>query len=105
MEHIKNYVQENKERFINELKEKKKIPSVSADSAFSQDVLNTAEKAALALGELKEDISIVLNRKEIYNNNPVIYIPSSINIDKKIKINGTLIKYLLFYKWGLYENI
>lgn len=44
MEEIKNYVQQNKERFINELIELLKMPSVSADSAFTQDVLNTAEK-------------------------------------------------------------
>ncbi len=49
-------------------------------------LLDTAEKAALALGELKEDISVVLNRKEVYNNNPIIYIPSSISIDKKISV-------------------
>ncbi|MDZ7543192.1 TldD/PmbA family protein, partial [Clostridium perfringens] len=41
-------------------------------------LLDTAQKAALALGELKEDISVVLNEKTIYNNNPIIYIPSSI---------------------------
>jgi len=44
MEIIKNYVQQNKERFINELIMLLKIPSVSADSAYSQDVLNTADK-------------------------------------------------------------
>ena len=49
-------------------------------------LLETAEKAALALGELKEDISIVLNRKEVINNNPIIYIPSSIDAEKKIKV-------------------
>ena len=49
-------------------------------------LLETAEKAALALGELKEDISVVLNKKEIYNNNPIIYIPSSIGADKKINV-------------------
>lgn len=52
-------------------------------------LLDTAEKAALALGELKEDISVVLNRKEVYNNNPIIYIPSSISTDKKINIMKT----------------
>src|SRR5690554_655412 len=44
MEIIRNYVQKNKERFINELVDLLKIPSVSADSAYSQDVLNTADK-------------------------------------------------------------
>src|SRR5690554_3933024 len=42
MEIIKNYVQQHKERFVDELIELLKIPSVSADSAYSQDVLNTA---------------------------------------------------------------
>ncbi len=43
MNNIKNYVNSNKERFISELIELLKIPSVSADSAYSQDVINTAE--------------------------------------------------------------
>jgi acetylornithine deacetylase/succinyl-diaminopimelate desuccinylase-like protein len=43
MDNIKQYVQENKERFIAELIELLKIPSVSADSAYSQDVIDTAE--------------------------------------------------------------
>lgn len=42
MSDIKNYIQEHKDRFINELVELLKIPSVSADSAFNQDVLSTA---------------------------------------------------------------
>ena len=37
------FCSENKERFLQELIELLKLPSVSADSAFSQDVLNTAE--------------------------------------------------------------
>ncbi|MFY7730891.1 MAG: dipeptidase, partial [Flavobacterium sp.] len=43
MDNIKNYVGQNKDRFINELIELLKIPSVSADSAYSQDVINTAD--------------------------------------------------------------
>ncbi len=42
MSDIKNYIQEHKDRFINELVELLKIPSVSADSAYNQDVLSTA---------------------------------------------------------------
>ena len=49
-------------------------------------LLDTVQKAALALGELKEDISVVLNEKVIYNNNPIIYIPSSISAQKKIEV-------------------
>ncbi|WP_348799066.1 dipeptidase [Flavobacterium adhaerens] len=43
MEDIKQYVAKHKDRFINELIELLKIPSVSADTAFSQDVLDTSE--------------------------------------------------------------
>ena len=49
MNTIKNYVQENKERFINELIELLKIPSVSADTAYSQDVIDTANAVKLSL--------------------------------------------------------
>ena len=49
-------------------------------------LLDTAQKAALALGELKEDVSIVLTEKTIINNNPIIYIPSSISLNKKIEV-------------------
>ena len=51
MQNITSYVQTNKDRFINELIELLKLPSVSADSAFSQDMLNTAEAVAQALSE------------------------------------------------------
>ncbi|MDG1423582.1 MAG: peptidase dimerization domain protein, partial [Flavobacteriaceae bacterium] len=43
MSDIKNYIKANKDRFINELIELLKIPSVSADPVYQQDVLNTAE--------------------------------------------------------------
>ncbi|QLE00708.1 dipeptidase [Galbibacter sp. BG1] len=49
MENIKSYIDSNKDRFIAELIELLKIPSVSADPAFSQDVLNTAEAVKEAL--------------------------------------------------------
>ncbi len=38
-----SYIEENKEQFLNELLELLKIPSVSADSKFSNDVRNAAE--------------------------------------------------------------
>jgi acetylornithine deacetylase/succinyl-diaminopimelate desuccinylase-like protein len=49
MENIKSYVQENKDRFINELIELLKMPSVSADAAYSQDVIETSEVVKLSL--------------------------------------------------------
>ena len=49
MDNIKNYVQQNKERFINELIELLKIPSVSADSAYAHDVIATADAVKASL--------------------------------------------------------
>jgi acetylornithine deacetylase/succinyl-diaminopimelate desuccinylase-like protein len=49
MNNIKTYVQENKQRFIDELIELLKIPSVSADTAYSQDVINTADAVKKSL--------------------------------------------------------
>lgn len=49
MNQLHAYRSENRERFLHELIELLKIPSVSADSAFSQDVLNTAEAVSTYL--------------------------------------------------------
>ncbi|QKJ61640.1 dipeptidase [Flavobacterium sp. M31R6] len=49
MEDIKLYVTKHKDRFVNELIELLKIPSVSADTAFSRDVLDTAEAVKVSL--------------------------------------------------------
>jgi len=49
MENIKSYVNQHKDRFINELFELLKIPSISADPAYSQDVINTADAIKIAL--------------------------------------------------------
>lgn len=46
MDNIKQYVAQNKQRFIDELIEILKIPSVSADTAYSQDVLDMADAVA-----------------------------------------------------------
>ncbi|HEY9220470.1 MAG TPA: dipeptidase [Lutibacter sp.] len=49
MENIKTYVNQHKDQFIAELIELLKIPSVSADSAFSKDILKTADAVKNAL--------------------------------------------------------
>jgi acetylornithine deacetylase/succinyl-diaminopimelate desuccinylase-like protein len=55
MEHIKNYINENKDRFINELIELLKIPSISADPAYKEDVLNCADAVAKAMKDAGAD--------------------------------------------------
>jgi len=46
MQGIKAYINNHKDRFLNELIELLKIPSISADSAYKTDVLKTAEVVA-----------------------------------------------------------
>ena len=56
MDTIKQYVQDNKERFLHELIELLKIPSVSADSAYSQDVIDTANAVKASLEKAGCDV-------------------------------------------------
>ncbi|WP_162428463.1 dipeptidase [Pontibacter pudoricolor] len=52
---MNNYISENKDRFLNELLDMLRIPSVSADPKFKQDVLRTAEFVKERLGEAGAD--------------------------------------------------
>lgn len=83
MNNIKDYINSNKDRFISELIELLKIPSVSADSAYSQDVINTAEavkssleKAGCDLVEICETpgYPIVYGEKIIDKNLPTVLV-------------------------------
>lgn len=49
MNHIQSYIKEHKDRFLNELIELLKIPSVSADPAYKNDVLKTADAIKISL--------------------------------------------------------
>ncbi len=49
MSSIKSYIDQNKQRFLDELISLLKIPSVSADKAFKNDVLKTADAVKAAL--------------------------------------------------------
>ncbi|MEO0507103.1 MAG: dipeptidase [Bacteroidota bacterium] len=49
MEHLTDYINTHKDRFVNELIELLKIPSISADTAFSQDVMETANMVKKSL--------------------------------------------------------
>jgi len=51
MQNIQSYVKEHKDRFISELVELLKIPSISADSAYEKDVIKTANKIKESLKE------------------------------------------------------
>jgi len=49
MQNVKSYINNHKERFIEELIELLKIPSISADSAYKNDVIKTAKAVANSL--------------------------------------------------------
>lgn len=49
MQHIQSYISEHKDRFLNELLELLKIPSVSADPAYKNDVIKTAKAIKISL--------------------------------------------------------
>jgi acetylornithine deacetylase/succinyl-diaminopimelate desuccinylase-like protein len=83
MDNIKSYIQENKNRFIDELIELLKLPSVSADPAYTQDVLNTADaikesliKAGCDTVEMCETTGypIVFGEKIIDKNLPTVLV-------------------------------
>jgi acetylornithine deacetylase/succinyl-diaminopimelate desuccinylase-like protein len=69
MDQIREYLSQNQDRFIDELIELLKIPSVSADSAFSQDVLNTSQAVAEALREAGCDAVEICQTKGY----PIVY--------------------------------
>ena len=81
MKIIKDYVQQHKDRFINELIELLKIPSVSADAAYHQDIINTADAVkGIKTGKIgylgmdvyeKEKGLFFVDRRESIPNDPV----------------------------------
>lgn len=51
-----------------------------------ESLMEVAHKAALALGEVKQDIDIVLNENKIKSIHPIIYYPKDVLYDRKINI-------------------
>ena len=83
MQNIKAYVEEHKDRFINELIELLKIPSISADSAYKNDVIKTAQAVKQSLLDAGCDVveicetpgyPIVYGEKIIDSNLPTVLV-------------------------------
>lgn len=69
MESIKNYIENNKERFLAELKELLKIPSISADPEYKSDMIKTADVVKEKLLEAGCDLAEVCETP----GHPVVY--------------------------------
>jgi len=83
MQDISGYIEQNKERFLEELIALLKIPSISADTAYSKDVINTAEAVKASLQEAGCDTveicetagyPIVYGEKNIDSNLPTVLV-------------------------------
>ena len=69
MSNVKTYIESNKDRFIEELFELLRMPSISADSAYKGDVIKTAEYVADKLKSAGAD-SVQLFETA---GNPIVY--------------------------------
>ncbi|WP_298310676.1 dipeptidase [uncultured Aquimarina sp.] len=77
MQHTNSYVQEHKDRFINELLELLKIPSISADSAYEKDVIKTADEIKKSLENAGCDLVEICETPGY----PIVYGEKMINPD------------------------
>lgn len=69
MDTVKNYIAQHKDRFINELVELLKIPSISADSSYSKDVVAAADFVEQSLKKAGCDTTEICETKGY----PVVY--------------------------------
>ncbi|GMN11547.1 dipeptidase [Croceitalea sp. MTPC9] len=69
MEQIKDYISQHKDRFIKELVELLKLPSISADTAYSKNVIATAKFVEKSLQEAGCDSTEICETKGY----PVVY--------------------------------
>lgn len=83
MQNIQSYINDHKDRFLNELIELLKIPSVSADPKFKDHVFKTAEKIKSSLSDAgcdhveiceTEGFPIVYGEKTIDKNLPTVLV-------------------------------
>ncbi len=75
MKTIQDYIKEHKDHFLNELLELLKIPSISADSAYKNDVLKTAEAVKISLEKAGCDVVEICKT----DGHPIVYGEKIIN--------------------------
>lgn len=77
MEEIRNYIEQHKDRFLEEIMDFLRIPSISADSAYKQDV----DRAADWLVEKFNALNMEAVEKIPTQGNPVVYAEKIISSD------------------------
>ncbi|MGB3151424.1 MAG: dipeptidase [Maribacter sp.] len=96
MKQITDYISKNKDRFLNEIIELLKIPSISADAAFSQDVIHASAAVKSALENAGCDVveihetkgyPIVYGEKIINRNLPTILVYGHYDVQPPDPIN------------------
>jgi len=96
MKDVKSYVEENKDRFIQELIDLLKIPSISAEPAYKKDVLKTADAVKKSLEEAGCDkveicetpgYPIVYGEKIIDKNLPTVLVYGHYDVQPPDPIN------------------
>src|SRR5690606_14129410 len=96
MKQIQSYINERKDRFLNELFELLKIPSISADKAYKNDLLKTAEALKISLEKAGCDTveicktecnPIVYCEKIIDNNLPTVLVYGHYDVQPADPIN------------------
>ena len=96
MNNIQKYISEHKNRFLNELVELLKIPSISADYAYKNDVLKAAETVKIRLEEAGCDTveicqtdgyPIVYGQKTIDKNLPTVLVYGHYDVQPPDPIN------------------
>lgn len=75
MQNIKSYIDQHKDRFLNELIELLKIPSISADSTYKNDVIKAAETVKTSLEKAGCDFVEICKTK----GHPIVYGEKIIN--------------------------
>ena len=76
MNTIKTYVQQHQQRFIDELIELLKIPSISADAAFTNDIVKTADAVKASLEKAGCQLVEICDTP----GNPIVYGEHIINL-------------------------
>ena len=79
MERVQTYINENKGRFLDELFEVLRIPSISAQTSHKEDMVRCAEHLAVALAKAGADVTEVMPTE----GNPVVYAEKIVSPEAK----------------------